>query len=151
MTAPGVAEDVAKDIPLKLINFQLPPPRQLSEAERRAALQSAIARIREGAQDLGPPPEVPGQMAHVGLPASDMWMLLLVRMVTRAEVIEETVTDGEAKKKDDTQYGNDDRRRTLCNYVLEDFPARLAVFRFGFRFCLSKGFMQNTIGHCLDE
>jgi symplekin len=129
MTTPGVAEDIEKDIPLKLINFKLPPSRPLSKTEREYAQKSAITRIRDNALDLGTPPEVQGQTEHVGLPASDMWMLLLVRMVTRASVIEGSVTDSQTKKEEEgmtmVETHDDDRRRVLCNYVLEDFSSRL--------------------------
>ena len=131
MTTSGAAEDVEKDVPLKLINFKLPPPRSLSETERESAQKSALARIRDSAQDLGPPPEILGQTGQVGLPASDMWMLLLVRMVTRMSALEGPTTDGEPKKEEeDLTIVNthiDDRRRTLCDYVLEDFSSRLTL------------------------
>lgn len=128
MTGPGVAGDLEKDIPLKLVNFNLPPPRALFETERETAVQSAITRIRDTAEEFNSSPDIPGQIAQVGIPASDMWMLLLVRMVTRAPASGEPVTEGDLKEEDGMQLvkaRDDDRRRTLCNYVLEDFPSRL--------------------------
>jgi symplekin len=127
ISAPGAGGDVEKDIPLKLINFKLPPPRALSETECQSTLKSAIARIRDTPQELNHPPDVLGQTAHVGLPASDMWMLLLVRMVTRAPTSDETMKEGQVKEESDLKLVktlDDDRRRTLCNYVLEDFSSR---------------------------
>lgn len=130
MSAPEVAGDLEKDIPLKLINFKLPPPRALSKTEQETAMQSAITRIRESAQELNPPPDVPGQVAQVGIPALDMWMLLLVRMVTRASASDETVKESGLKEEDGIKLAktrDDERRRTLCNYVLEDFSSRLVL------------------------
>ncbi|KAF8518981.1 Symplekin tight junction protein C terminal-domain-containing protein [Hysterangium stoloniferum] len=118
---------IMHDQPLTLVNFQLPPPRRLSDADREVVVRHAITRIRVGAEELVPSVEIPGQKAHVGLPPSDMWMLLLVRMVTRvsgysrlddeaglkAEVVEKLV-----------DRRNQDTRETLYNYVIEDFCAR---------------------------
>ncbi|KAF8587835.1 hypothetical protein K439DRAFT_1652134 [Ramaria rubella] len=127
MSAAGIAGHAEKDIPLALINFQLPPPRKLSDTEREAALQSSIARIRNSAQELNPPPEVPNQSAHIGLPASDMWMLLLVRMITRLPASEAVEGDVKEENTEQVKARDDETRRTLCNYVLEDFPSRIRL------------------------
>jgi symplekin len=155
MSAPGVTGDTEKDVPLALINFQLPPPRPLSEDERGTVLRSAITRIRNGAQELAPPAEVLGQTAHVGLPASDMWMLLLVRMVTRAPASDEIPEEEEARKEEEDareaeDRRNDETRRTLCDYVLEDFPSRLVPSTYNLD-VLADRFPQSTFSDGVDE
>ena len=144
MSAPDIAGGDERDIPLALINFQLPPPRALSEDERGSALISVVTRIQNGAEESKTVNDVPGQK---GLPASDMWMLLLVRMVTRAPVSDDNL-DGEedAGKKEEARRTedcrNDETRRTLCNYVLGDFPSRLVPLKNIFASLLTGSFFR---------
>jgi symplekin len=67
--------------------------------------------------------------------ATEMWMLLLVRMVTRVanpslDEMNEGADGGERNKGDDANlrlgfYSRQDRlRQTLCDYIMSDFPAR---------------------------
>ena len=114
--------DLAED--LVPAEFRLPPPREFSEEERNAVVKSALGRISEGAKDLAP------MDIDVAAEGTDMWMLLIVRLVTR-------VTDpaplpgGTPEKVDDGMdvvsefYAHQDRlRQTLCDYIMADFPGR---------------------------
>jgi symplekin len=115
------------------LEFQLPPPTVLGEADRAATVKSAATRIWQSSGDLAVGPQTGGQ---------DMWMLLLVRMITRVVDPEEDVK-GKAKADDavnritgldgdsemDEQmfqlYERQDRlRRVLCDYIMADFSGR---------------------------
>ena len=115
------------------LEFQLPLPIVLGEAERAATVKSAATRIWQSSGDLAVGPQTGGQ---------DMWMLLLVRMITRVVDPEE---DGKGKAKADGAvnkitgldgdsemdeqmfqlYERQDRlRRVLCDYIMADFSGR---------------------------
>ena len=68
------------------LEFKVPTPAILEEAERAATIKSAATRIWQSSGDLAVGPQSGGQ---------DMWMLLLVRMVTRVVDPE----DGKGKAK----------------------------------------------------
>lgn len=63
-----------------------------------------------------------------------MWMLLLVRMITRvAEPPKDLVGDTEdSKDAIDLDYyvRQDQLRQRLCDYIMADFPARYAPYIF---------------------
>lgn len=69
-----------------------------------------------------------------GVSSIDMWMLLIIRMITRvvAPLPNEEDTDETAKTddEDDTalesdSYARQDRlRQTLCDYIMSNFPGR---------------------------
>ena len=115
------------------LEFQLPLPIVLGEAERAATVKSAATRIWQSSGDLAVGPQTGGQ---------DMWMLLLVRMITRVVDPEE---DGKGKAKADGAvnkitgsdgdsemdeqmfqlYERQDRlRKVLCDYIMADFSGR---------------------------
>ena len=114
------------------LEFQAPAPVVLEEAERAATIKSAATRIWQSSGDLAVGPQTGGQ---------DMWMLLLVRMITRVVDPE----DGKGKAKADGAiknltgldanvemdeemvelYERQDRlRRVLCDYIMADFSGR---------------------------
>jgi symplekin len=113
-------------------DFQLPPPSVLSEAERASSVKSAATRIWQSSGDLAIGPQNGGR---------DMWMLLLVRMITR--VVDPEDNRGKAKaegegesegnKSSDAEmdeemvelYERQDRlRKVLCDYIMADFSGR---------------------------
>ncbi len=117
--------DVKQLIPL---DFQVPLPSVLSEEERAAAVKSAARRIWQSSGDLAIGPQNGGR---------DMWMLLLVRMVTR--VVDPEDNKGKAKALGEGSSNADvdmdeemvelcerqDRlRRVLCDYIMSDFSRR---------------------------
>jgi symplekin len=93
-------------------------------------LKNAVFRIWEEAQDTTSVELVASDSAS----AMEMWMLLIVRMVTRVAIppVDEEDIDRDAMKEqteDDALesdfYSRQDKlRQTLCDYIMMDFPAR---------------------------
>lgn len=109
---------------LQLIDFKLPPPKEFSEEDRDVLIRESVTRIWSGAEELKFTDQDSG---------TDMWMLLVVRLVTR--VVEPPVDEEEAQKKEEEEapggvvdlnfYSHQDRlRQTLCDYVVQDFQSR---------------------------
>jgi symplekin len=114
------------------LEFQAPAPAVLEEAERAATVKSAATRIWQSSGDLAVGPQSGGQ---------DMWMLLLVRMITRvvdpedgkgkakADGTVQKVTGPDADVEMDEEmvelYERQDRlRKVLCDYIMADFSGR---------------------------
>jgi symplekin len=111
------------------LEFQFPTPAVLEEAERAVTIKSAATRIWQSSGDLAVGPQSGGQ---------DMWMLLLVRMITR--VVDPEGGKGKAKaggavtgpdadvEMDEEMvelYERQDRlRKVLCDYIMADFSGR---------------------------
>ena len=112
------------------IEFQVPPPLVLEEEERAATAKSAATRIWQSSGDLAVGPQTGGR---------DVWMLVLVRMITR--VVDPVDSKGKAKadgaigkasgsdaEMDEEMvelYERQDRlRRVLCEYIMADFSGR---------------------------
>lgn len=117
---------------LRFADFQMPPPREVSDLERSAMVRSSMARIWDTGGELTFVNETmltthqPGQGA---LP-QDLWMLLLVRMLTRA-VPDDGEGEDELQKETqmdvvDTLSREDRVRQALFDYILTDFPSRFA-------------------------
>ncbi|KAH9032328.1 Symplekin tight junction protein C terminal-domain-containing protein [Lactarius hengduanensis] len=117
------------------LDFQVPPPSVLSEVERATAVKSAATRIWQSSGDLAI-----GQ--HDG--GRDLWMLLLVRMITRVVDPEDSrgkskaEGEGEGNKSADADvdmdeemvelYERQDRlRKVLCDYIMADFSGRIRL------------------------
>ena len=112
--------------------FRLPPPKELAEDAREALIRGSLVRIWNGASELEAHDlsfdDVPGMIP------GDMWMILLVRLVTR--VVDPAPsspppTEGEEEPKDQAVvvpseiYSHQDRlRQTLCDYIMADFSSR---------------------------
>jgi symplekin len=115
---------------LQLIDFKLPPPKELSDDARALLMKNSVFRIWEEAQDT----TFVEQVASGGASATEMWMLLIVRMVTRVATppVDEEDTDKDAMEEhtgDDALeldfYARQDKlRQTLCDYIMSDFPTR---------------------------
>jgi symplekin len=114
------------------LEFQVPAPVVLEEVERAATVKSAATRIWQSSGDLAVGPQSGGQ---------DMWMLLLVRMITRVVDPEDgkgkakadgatqraTGPDGDAEMDEEMVelYERQDRlRKVLCDYIMADFSGR---------------------------
>ncbi|KAF7309707.1 LIM-domain-containing protein [Mycena indigotica] len=112
---------------MQLVGFNLPPPKPLTEEERSALLVSSVMRIREESELAGEslPPDSTQAAGHS---PTEMWMLLIVRMITR-------VVDPETPSVNATDEGavselydeQDKLRQKLCDYIMADFPARLRL------------------------
>jgi symplekin len=110
---------------LQMIDFKLPPPREFPEEDRDLLIRESVTRIwacgSEFAEDAS---------------SADLWMLLVVRLVTRLmqPPLDEAAIETEKEKMDESEgktlvdvnfYGRQDRmRQTLCTYVMEDFHSR---------------------------
>jgi symplekin len=117
----------------QLTEFKLPLPKDFSEQERLDYIQGAVKRIREGAAELIPVNSTLRQ--DVVEPAvhttSELWMLLLVRMIAR--VVHQTSFDAEMEVDDkepaiENHYmRQDEQRRILCDYIMADLPTRVRL------------------------
>ncbi|KAF8892079.1 Symplekin tight junction protein C terminal-domain-containing protein [Infundibulicybe gibba] len=122
---------------LQLIDFKLPPPKELADEEQIDLVTSSISRIWEGAEELKLSGEIiPAESSQAGgNSAMEIWMLLLVRMITR--VAEPLTTDGDdvmnGLPQEDGQevqkfYARQDQlRQKLCDWIMSDFPARIRL------------------------
>lgn len=118
------------DITLDLEDFKLPPPKDLPEEAREALINSSLVRIWDGAKDLQV--DVTVDLETPGIAAADMWMLLLVRLITRVvdpAALPQGDKDEDMAADDGTVsselYGHQDRlRQTLCDYIMADFSGR---------------------------
>ncbi|KAI1796643.1 Symplekin tight junction protein C terminal-domain-containing protein [Ganoderma leucocontextum] len=122
---------------LPVTDFKLPPARELDADDREVLMRKAITRIREGAKELA--------IAETALETSDphllkttpadMWMLLLVRMVTRVSdpSVGQEENEDEMKAEDSVVrqseiYDRQDRlRHALCEYIMADFSGRIRL------------------------
>ncbi|KAI0292278.1 Symplekin tight junction protein C terminal-domain-containing protein [Russula brevipes] len=115
------------------LEFQLPSPSALGETDRAAAVKSAATRIWQSSGDLAIGPQSGGR---------DMWMLLLVRAVTRvvdpdngkgkarADGAESNTASSDADMDEEMVelYERQDRlRRVLCEYIMADFSGRIRL------------------------
>ncbi|KAG7093905.1 hypothetical protein E1B28_007543 [Marasmius oreades] len=116
-------------------DFKLPSPEDLSEVERIGLLSKAFTRIWEESAEIMP--SISTDNIDLGGPV-DVWMLLLVRMITR--VVEPSSggnsgNEGESDAENTTQssvvefsyHRQDQLRRVLCDYIMVDFPARVRL------------------------
>ncbi|KAI5992588.1 Symplekin tight junction protein C terminal-domain-containing protein [Pisolithus orientalis] len=123
--------DIPDDLPFDLLDFKLPSPKDLSADERVALMRGAVTRIWDGAEDLRRTTSMGSSQT-----ANDMWMLLIVRMITRAVILpgasESPKDDAESSDAADAQLTalcsrQDALRQTLCEYIMSDFPSRLRL------------------------
>jgi symplekin len=107
---------------LQAIEFKLPPPKDLTEGDRMELITCSIARIWTGADEL----PVDSLQAG-GTSPNEVWMLLLVRMITRVAqppVDQDTGEDTKDKIVHDFYMRQDQLRQKLCDYIMSDFPSR---------------------------
>lgn len=130
----GVAGVDSITVDLKMIDFKLPPPKELSEPERFRLIGSSITRIWDGAEEMKANEVGPVDVTQAsGQSATDMWMLLLVRMITRVAEPPPSFSQGVDDKEEAENRGElvhdfyarqDQLRQTLCDYIMSDFPSR---------------------------
>ncbi|KAI0091687.1 Symplekin tight junction protein C terminal-domain-containing protein [Irpex rosettiformis] len=129
-------EELALDQEMSLLDtseFRLPPPKELPEDAREALIRGSLVRIWNGADDLEAHDlsfdDVPGMIP------GDMWMILLVRLITRVvDPAPASLPPIEGETKDQTVvvpseiYSHQDRlRQTLCDYIMTDFSSRIQL------------------------
>ena len=119
---------------MQLIEFKLPPPRELTLESRLSLMRSSVSRICTGAKELSST-DVGGvdSLSSSSLAPTEMWMLLLIRMVTRVAnpAQDDDMDDDELSGGGDGENGElyfydrqDKLRHTLLNYVMTDFSSR---------------------------
>lgn len=128
LTLGGPTPDITD---LTLLEFNLPPPKDLSESDRKNLIHGSISRIWDGAEELRAMGEsiAPESAQAGGNSAAEMWMLLLLRMITRVAEPPADLDDsmGDASKEvvvQDFYLRQDQLRQTLCDYIMSDFPSR---------------------------
>lgn len=131
LAAGGPAPDIAD---LTLLEFNLPPPKDLSEGDRKTLIHGSISRIWDSAEELRAMGEgiAPESAQAGGSSAAEMWMLLLLRMITRVAEPPADLDDsmGESSKEvavHDFYLRQDQLRQTLCDYIMSDFPSRVRL------------------------
>ena len=117
----------AKD--LILTDIKIPPPLTLAEPEREALVKSSLTRIWSGGDEMSL------ARSNAGGGGQELWMLLIIRMVTRVvdpdpdiQMQNDTAEEDSEEVKDAkmvTLYERQDKlRRTLCDYIMTDFSGR---------------------------
>ena len=113
------------------VDFTLPSPKNLTEKERLSLISTSITRIWNGAEELRVSGSgvLPESEQAGGNSASEMWMLLLVRMITRVAEPpwnDEFMDDSNQSQvvEQDFFSRQDQLRQTLCDYIMADFPSR---------------------------
>ena len=108
---------------LQLREFKLPAPKELEEVERDALVKKSFDRMWSATDDVG--------SATEASLAPDLWMLLLIRLVTRVtlgadEEEAEDAKDENAEVDEELElYTRQDRQRQIiCDYIMADFPNR---------------------------
>jgi hypothetical protein len=129
---------------LRLEEFRSSAPRQLADPERSSLVKSASSRIFSTGEELAPVAdaiEEEESSRSAGLQSTEMWMLLIVRLITRGlpdagverdeaqEKMEEdsepsvqTTVKGKGRAIVDTRPGV--VRKILCDYIMADFSSR---------------------------
>lgn len=110
---------------LQAIEFKLPAPRDLLEGDRMELITNSVARIWTGADEL------PADSLQAGgTSPNEVWMLLLVRMITRVvEPPKEEDAEEDTKESVHDFYARQDQlRQTLCDYIMANFPSRFVFF-----------------------
>ncbi|TDL24074.1 hypothetical protein BD410DRAFT_767966 [Rickenella mellea] len=128
---------------MQFVDFKIPPPKDLQEEERSAIVRASMARMWDGSGDLVPVGG-DGTMAdshrpNQGASPNDLWMLLLVRMVTRVahpdpasnteseRIVPMEEQDEQEPMKVDTVSQMERVRNTICDYIIADFPTRVRL------------------------
>ncbi|PPQ68582.1 hypothetical protein CVT25_005425 [Psilocybe cyanescens] len=121
---------------LHLVDFKLPSPRELTDYDRAKLVNTSISRIWDGAEELNEMSEgiSPESIQAGGNSPSEMWMLLLVRMITRVAEppsdLDDDAVMGDTSTslvEQDFYVRQDQLRQTLCDYIMADFPARVRL------------------------
>ncbi|KAG9104316.1 hypothetical protein FRC06_003605 [Ceratobasidium sp. 370] len=125
-------DEQIETVPLDPGTFALPPPKDLSDAARNRLVRSSVTRMwdtGEG-QMQGEVGRARGRGGEMGLPPEEMWMLVVVRMISRGAGGQMGEGEGEDRERALVQQGafrEDAMRHLLLEYVLDDFSARMRL------------------------
>lgn len=147
-------EDQEDELALQLgpSTYELPPPKPLDLPQTNAFLKATMQRLTTIGSTLSSSSTATagatdGSLINKGPPPSEMWMLLFIRMITRAQTSSEgppvtrtkeepvdadgleqsevTVDiKGKGRSKEEVWERNELLRGTVLDYVLVDFPTR---------------------------
>ena len=106
--------------------LKLPVPREFADIEKQTIVRSSMSRIWDASESFQPPPTdmslSTGSLQEAQ--SQDLWMLLLVRTVTRAVPDEKDKREKEGNMEVDELSKNDKIRQVLFDYIMTNFPAR---------------------------
>ncbi|KAG9312974.1 Symplekin tight junction protein C terminal-domain-containing protein [Chiua virens] len=114
---------------LDLTDFKLPSPKEQMEDDRVALMRSAVDRICDGGQEL----QEASHAFSAGALSDDIWMLVMIRMITRVtEPAADPTQNGDKSAEEEEQSADfssrqDKLRQVLCDYIMMDFPSRLRL------------------------
>ncbi|KAG1746647.1 Symplekin tight junction protein C terminal-domain-containing protein [Suillus paluster] len=129
-----IPADLPEALTLDLLDSKILEPKELTDVERNALIRGSVARIWDGTEELKADSIVPSQWP--GASPTDMWMMLIVRMITRVAHLDgdQPPEDGgdepkvpQEKTALDFYSRQDNLRQTLCDYIMADFPSRLRL------------------------
>ncbi|KAG1907771.1 Symplekin tight junction protein C terminal-domain-containing protein [Suillus fuscotomentosus] len=125
-----IPADLPEALTIDLTDSTLLGPKELTDIERNALMRGSVGRIWDGAEELKVDSAVTSQWP--GTSPTDMWMLLIVRMVTRVAHLDGDPSSasedgGDGETKVDFYSRQDNLRQTLCDYIMADFPSRLRL------------------------
>lgn len=114
----------------------MPSPEEIPENERGVVVQSSMSRIRDSGGEVAPMTDSAyvAREPYQSASPQDLWMLLLVRMITRAS--EDGDENDSADLRDENSmelveantFSRQDRiRQTLFDYTMTNFPARSVI------------------------
>ncbi|CAE7219618.1 unnamed protein product [Rhizoctonia solani] len=115
--------------PLDPSAFSLPAPKDLSDTARNGLVKSSVSRIWDaGEEALGREVKAGGSEA-VGLPPEEMWMLLVVRMISRGAGAGRVKAESEDDRAlvHNLAFREDGMRQMLLDYLLADFSGRMRL------------------------
>ncbi|KAF8757940.1 Symplekin tight junction protein C terminal [Rhizoctonia solani] len=122
-------EDQTQVAPLDPSAFSLPAPKDLSDAARNGLVKSSVARIWDAGEEVLGRDVKGGSEVAVGLPPEEMWMLLIVRMISRGANggrVKDEGGDDRALVHNLT-FREDGMRQMLLDYLLGDFNGRIRL------------------------
>ncbi|KZP01587.1 hypothetical protein CALVIDRAFT_532363 [Calocera viscosa TUFC12733] len=128
-------EDIIQS--LRLAKYDLPLPQPVDPSSRTKIIQSALARVWDNGKEMelmdvhtSEESEADNIKAVTGLPPHEIWMLTLVRMVTRGSASSGEglgIEEGSLTPPSRIHPTADDIRQRLYDFVLGDFPNRVKV------------------------
>lgn len=110
--------------------FKLPPPKELPDEIKDALIRNSLIRIWDGSNGLlSGSTALSASAENSRTTPGDLWMFLIVRLVTRtadpAFFDEDTRMQTEEDDESPDIYSYQDRlRQILCDYIIADFPSR---------------------------
>ncbi|KAJ3536396.1 hypothetical protein NM688_g6844 [Phlebia brevispora] len=126
-------ELVDEETELEMQEFKLPPPRELPDDVRDTLIRASLTRIWDGSKGLVSGSAAFNEAADISRTTpGDMWMFLLVRLVTRTAdptfFDEDAKMDTEQTEVSSDIYSYQDRlRQVLCDYIIQEFSSRVRL------------------------